>query len=167
MLLHYFAYGSNMHHGRLSARVASARSVAIARLPDHRLVFHKRGADGSGKASIVADSGLEVWGVLYTLSARHAADLDAIEGSGYERIRLEIQQSPAGDIVSAFSYRARPHVIEYGLQPYSWYLEFLLQGAAHHDLPAHYVVELGRITATIDTNSARARRARAQMGPGA
>lgn len=164
MSLLYFAYGSNMHPGRLRARVDSAKPLAIAQLPDHRLVFHKRGADGSGKGNIVADGGVDVWGVIYTLSTRHAIALDGIEGSGYERVQLEVLRSPARRVVSVFSYQARGHAVADDLLPFSWYLDFLLQGAAIHELPAHYVAQLAGVATSIDTDAGRTRRERVLLG---
>lgn len=48
-MIYYFAYGSNMLTERLIARTPSARPVGTSLLPGHRLTFHKRGRDGSGK----------------------------------------------------------------------------------------------------------------------
>lgn len=46
-----FSYGSNMSQRRLKARVPSARFIAVAERPDHRLRFHKSAGDGSAKCN--------------------------------------------------------------------------------------------------------------------
>jgi len=163
MTLLYFAYGSNMHTGRLRARVHSAVPLGVARLPEHGLLFHKRGADGSGKANIVPVPAIEVWGVIYSVSVAHAAVLDAIEGPGYARTELQVCRPVSGENVSAFSYRARAGAIADDLQPFNWYLDFLLHGAAHHGLPAHYVAQLQRVAAIADSDAERARRENALL----
>ena len=163
MMLRYFAYGSNLHPGRLQARISSAVAVGVARLPEYRLAFHKRGADGSGKGNIIAAPGVEVWGVMYEISTAHATVLDEVEGPGYRRAALQVIQSSSGEPVSVFSYLARAGAIADGLRPFSWYLDFLLHGAALHGLPAGYVEQLRRVTAIADTDVERARLARALL----
>jgi len=163
MTLLYFAYGSNMHAGRLRARVNSAVPLGVARLPEHELAFHKRGADGSGKANIVPVPGIEVWGVIYSVSVAHVAVLDAIEGPGYARSELCVIGEDSGDKVSVFSYQARAGAIVPALKPFNWYLDFLLHGAAHHGLPAQYVAQLQRVGAIADSDAERALRENALL----
>jgi len=45
----YFAYGSNMLSARLQERAPSATAIAIGKISGHRLCWHKRSRDGSGK----------------------------------------------------------------------------------------------------------------------
>lgn len=160
MAVLYFAYGSNMHPGRLRTRLGSAFAVDTARLIDYRLVFHKRGADGSAKGDIVPAVGEEVWGVLYRLHPRDAAVLDQIEGRGYTRYRVAVENSTADRQVEAFAYRACATAIALGLQPFSWYLDFLREGARHHGLPRRYAAALAEIPVIADPDPVRHRRAR-------
>lgn len=160
MALLYFAYGSNMHPGRLRTRLGSAFAVDTARLTDYRLVFHKRGADGSGKGDITPATGEEVWGVLYRLHPRDAAMLDQIEGRGYERCSVIVKGVAAGGQIQAFAYRACKNAIALDLQPFSWYLDFLREGARHHGLPKHYAEALSETPVISDPDSTRHRRAR-------
>ncbi len=62
-----FSYGSNMSQRRLKARVPSARFIAVAELPAHRLRFHKSAGDGSAKcnAEETGPSGKRPSGRLY------------------------------------------------------------------------------------------------------
>lgn len=51
MYLSVFAYGSNLHVRRTTARAPSARPVAIGYVSERSFWFHKRGVDGSAKAN--------------------------------------------------------------------------------------------------------------------
>ncbi len=156
----YFAYGSNMHPGRLRTRLGSAFAIDTARLIDYRLAFHKRGADGSAKGDVVPAVGEEVWGVLYRLHPHDAVMLDQIEGPGYSRCSVVVESSTADGQVEAFAYRARATAIALGLQPFSWYLDFLREGARHHGLPRLYTAALEEIPVISDPDPVRHRRAR-------
>ncbi len=61
----YFAYGSNMSSRRLMDRVPSAQFVSIGKLGEHRLRYHKKSKDGSGKCDIEHTENPEnsVWNV--------------------------------------------------------------------------------------------------------
>jgi len=90
-MLHYFAYGSNLHPLRLGERVPSARLVGTAALPSHRMAWHKRGMDDSGKCFIVP-TGMEAdrfHGAVYRLDADHKGLLDEFE-KGYGQVSYKI-----------------------------------------------------------------------------
>ena len=134
----YFAYGSNMCSRRMRTRVASARAVTTAMLPGRRLVFDKRGRDGSAKANLAEAADGEVWGVVWEIEAAEWGDLDGIEG-GYERISVEVVCT-GGERLAAQTYVGRtltPDPI-----PFEWYRELLLEGAREHGLPEAYLEEL-------------------------
>ena len=159
----YFAYGSNMHPGRMRSRLAASVPRGVACLANYRLAFHKRGRDGSGKGDIIVAAGAEVWGVVYELEAEHVAVLDRIEGVDYTRETLQVRRHSDGNELSALVYRARAGAIVAGLQPFNWYLDFLLHGAAHHGLPEHYARWLSGISAIRDPDSERTKRERALL----
>lgn len=48
-----FAYGSNMLTARFRERCPTAEPLGIAELSSHRLRWHKKSKDGSGKCDIV------------------------------------------------------------------------------------------------------------------
>ena len=78
--MYYFSYGSNMSTARMQARVPSARAIAVARLENHTLQFHKVGKDVSAKCNIletklVADS---VYGVVFVIDAGEKQYLDRV-----------------------------------------------------------------------------------------
>jgi len=83
----YFAYGSNMCTGRLTAknRCPSARPKFIAKLLGHRLYFHKISTDGSAKADAEFTRKNEdiVWGVVFSIDEREEKKLDNAEGVGH------------------------------------------------------------------------------------
>lgn len=81
-MIHYFAYGSNLHPVRLMKRVPSAELVGVIKHSCHRLSFHKKSNDGSGKCNMLetgADSD-HVYGAIYKLKPEHKKDLDKYEG---------------------------------------------------------------------------------------
>ena len=56
-IIHYLAYGSNLHPLRLTLRVPSARVIGVVEMPGYMLEFHKRSIDGSGKCLIYTEQG--------------------------------------------------------------------------------------------------------------
>lgn len=156
----YFAYGSNMSGPRLAARVQGLRTIGVASLAGHRLAFHKRGRDGSGKCDIAPAAQGRVWGVVFDMPAAQRSALDRHEGlgRGYELKTVEL--TLAGDrLLTAFCYYAT-HV-DPALQPYDWYRAHVLHGAREHRLPHDYVAAIGAVTAIPDPDAERARRERA------
>lgn len=80
-MIHYFAYGSNLHPVRLTERIPSAKLLGSVELKKHSLVFNKISIDGSSKCSLVhtgADPD-SVYGALYELAPEHKNDLDHFE----------------------------------------------------------------------------------------
>lgn len=133
-----FAYGSNMHPERMRARVAGAVSRGRARLSGHRLVFNKRGRDGSAKANLAAEPGAEVWGVVWEIAVSDLAVLDPYEG-GYERTRAWVEAADGARIEVELYVSGR---LTEDPVPYDWYLEHVLRGARAHALPEDYVARI-------------------------
>jgi gamma-glutamylcyclotransferase (GGCT)/AIG2-like uncharacterized protein YtfP len=160
-LLHYFAYGSNLHPERMRQRVPSATPIGCAVLTGHRLRFHKRSRkDGSGKCDAHYTGRAEdrVYGAVYSLAAAERAALDAIEGPGYEVAERMVTRDGVPQAV--FLYRARPEAIGRGLRPYAWYHALVVAGARHHGLPPAYVETLAAIATHADPDPARDARER-------
>jgi hypothetical protein len=155
-LMLYFAYGSNMLTARLAARVPSARPVGPAWLTGHCLRFHLRGADGSGKCNILPTGNAAdiVHGVLFTLNADHLECLHAAEGPAYAFVELAIDAADGPQ--SAAVYRGRSAWLDDELQPFAWYLDFVVTGARQHSLPRTYVDELARTANISDPDPRRA-----------
>ena len=148
MAVLYFAYGSNLDVERMVARVPSARRRGAARLDGHRLAFDKRGADGSGKASLALEAGTSVWGALYAIAPADWPRLDDFE-PGYARTKVTVVSR--GRWLTAQTYvavhRTRRPV------PFDWYKRLVLDGARAHRLPAAYLAALARRPALRDPDA--------------
>jgi cation transport regulator ChaC len=143
-----FAYGSNMDPERMLARVPGAVSRGRARLAGHRLVFNKRGRDGSAKANLAAEADAEVWGVVWEIAVADLAVLDPHEG-GYARSRARVEASDGARVEVELYVSDR--LIEDPV-PYDWYLEHVLRGARAHGLPGEYVARLEAVASRPDTD---------------
>jgi hypothetical protein len=155
--VHYLAYGSNLHPLRLGARIDAPRVIGVVELPGYCLAFHKRGMDGSGKCLFYdeVDRTQRVYGVLYAIEGRLAADLDALEGPGYRRQHLSV--AVAGRTYAPYLYAAAPEHRDPGLVPYHWYKGLVLAGARYHGLPADYLAAIDAIPSLPDPNPGRSR----------
>lgn len=154
-LLHYFAYGSNLHPLRLSERVPSAELVCAAQLPAHTLHFHKRGQDASAKCNLLhtGQSTDLVYGAIYTLDHAHKPLLDEYEGTGY--VSRSITVYHADTRYQCFIYLAEPEHIDDQLLPYHWYRELVIQGARYLAFPEDYVSRLATISSMDDPDTER------------
>ena len=154
--LYYFAYGSNMSSRRLRRRVPSARPIEAARLSGHRLAWHKKGGDGSGKCDIpVAEGDEVVYGVLYSMDWAHKPVLDGFEGlgRGYGTKQVDLWLPNRGDVVTAMTYYAL--IVDVTYVPYDWYRDHVLIGAREHGLPEHYVRMIENVPAFEDRDKTR------------
>ncbi len=153
--LKYLAYGSNLHPLRLAERVSS-RLLDTIELRGWHLRFHKRGRDGSGKASIVpTDSSSDtVHAALFEIRAAHKWRLDAIEGLGigYDEVRM-----PLAGHGEAFAYVASDDYVDEALRPFVWYRRLIVMGARYHAFPHRYVHTIRKHPATEDFDHRRRR----------
>jgi hypothetical protein len=151
----YFAYGSNLHPRRLSARAPAARLVSAATLPRFQLRFHKRGGDGSGKCDCVPGGETHVvHGAVYELSPECLDRLDAAEGPGYRKCPVRVKTRFGA--LEAFTYRARPDWITPTLLPFRWYRQLVLAGVRFHGFPAGYRRVIEAVPAREDPDAERA-----------
>jgi gamma-glutamylcyclotransferase (GGCT)/AIG2-like uncharacterized protein YtfP len=137
----YFAYGSNLLSSRLRERIPSADVFRTARLDDHRLSFGKLGRDGSGKATLVAELGAHVWGVVYAIDRAHWRLLDRFE-PGYARTTVDVT-AVSRERLSAATYVApvaKPHPVAS-----ADYVGLVVAGAREHALPGYYIDGLARL----------------------
>lgn len=152
----YFSYGSNMSTLRLADRVQLVRVVTVARLYKHKLKFHKKGKDSSGKCDAVYtnNEGDIVHGVVFEMAASEKLKLDGREGlnNGYEERTVSIY-TKGGEELEAVMYYATH--IEPSLKPYGWYKEHVLRGAREHGLPAEYIDAIEKIKAILDPDQRR------------
>ncbi|MEC4088465.1 gamma-glutamylcyclotransferase [Pseudoalteromonas rubra] len=152
-----FAFGSNLTPARLQARLPAAQLLGTARLPGYTLGFRHLGQDGSAKCSIEPDDSAVacVHGVLYALTEQEIAQLDRIEGEGYQRQGVEVIRA-CGSRLTAHCYITQQFYDD--LLPFSWYLEHVLRGVQHHQFPASYQQLLAKQPCTLDLDFHRARR---------
>jgi gamma-glutamylcyclotransferase len=153
--MRYLAYGSNLHPERLAERIGSFRTLEAIRLDGWKLNFCKRGADGSGKCTLVRSPSQHAYGVIYELPTVARAMLDEIEGVGHGYLGhwLELPNHP-----ESYVYLAEDRYVDNTLQPYAWYKTLVVTGARHHRLPAAYIATLDATVAIADADQARADR---------
>lgn len=134
MAAHYFAYGSNLKLSRMRERVPSAMVEGVALLSGYRLVWDKRGTDGTGKANLRADAEAAVWGVVYRLDTEHWDLLDVHE-PGYQRFEVSVSWLDAPRAVATYlSTRTTDAPL-----PAAWYKRLVVEGAREHGLPEPWI----------------------------
>jgi hypothetical protein len=135
MTLH-FAYGSNMSRPHMRARCPDARALGIVTLAGWRFVI---GPDGF--ASLARQPGGRVHGVLWRLSTRDVAAINAYENvqSGlYLRRRLPVRLKPSA---TALVYVARRQGTG---TPRPGYIDQVVEAARDWKLPQPYIRSLAR-----------------------
>ena len=141
---------------------AGGRALGPAFLPGYELRWHKRGADRSGKCSIVAlaSEAAVVHGALFTIPKAEKHLLDRAEGlgNGYGEITVGVRSSEG--TASARTYVASPTHVDDSLRPYAWYRDLVVSGAESHNLPAEYVELLRLVVVQQDQDAERASRNR-------
>jgi gamma-glutamylcyclotransferase (GGCT)/AIG2-like uncharacterized protein YtfP len=152
----YFAYGSNLFTARLKKRVPHASFVAVARLENYQLRFHKRSSDGSAKCNVIPAAGNAVLGVIFELPPNEKPALDEAEGlgNGYEEQELVVSTPDGANHIVA-AYLASSTHIDDSLHPYTWYKEFVLRGARDHGFPKSYIEIVTAVAAQQDPDRTR------------
>ncbi len=134
----YFAYGSNMSLEQISTRIPGAVRIGIGHLREHRVVFNKCGADGSGKANIAPDrqGGAGVWGIVFEISKEQLKTL-----AGYEKgyFRRDVMVSVADEVRQAATFVAEPSALKQ-IPPRTSYWQRISDGA--RELPQEYKDQL-------------------------
>jgi gamma-glutamylcyclotransferase (GGCT)/AIG2-like uncharacterized protein YtfP len=133
----HFAYGSNMSRLLMAARCPGAQALGIATLSGWRFVIN-----GQGFGSLSPRAGSRVHGVLWRLTARNLAAINAYESvdSGlYRRRRLPVRcglgQLSALVYLTAQQGEGRPR---------PGYIHLVVQAARDWNLPERYVRSLQR-----------------------
>jgi gamma-glutamylcyclotransferase (GGCT)/AIG2-like uncharacterized protein YtfP len=134
----HFAYGSNMSREPMRQRCPCAVNIGTAILRRHRFVIM-----ASGYASVVAAPSQQVHGVIWRLTPRDLAALDAYENVAaglYRRVMLSVIH--AGRSVSALVYvgaEEREGPARKG------YMELVVNAARENGLPEPYIASLERL----------------------
>ena len=153
--INYFAFGSNLNHFRLHQRIGDFEILGIACLTQHQLVFHKQGADQSGKCTVVPHFSHDVWGVIYEINNQQKQKLDFFEGvgHGYSAVYYDIEYR--GDTINALLYQAQLDAMDDGLLPFDWYKAYVLSGAKNHQLPDAHIKHIELTPCIIDPDQQR------------
>jgi gamma-glutamylcyclotransferase (GGCT)/AIG2-like uncharacterized protein YtfP len=133
----YFAYGANMERGAMRVRCPGAVALGTARLAGWRYLI----AEGYG--SVAPAPGATVYGVLWRLTPRDLAALNAFESldSGlYRRAVLTVEAGARR--VRALVYVGNRRGKR---RPMPGYQERLVAAAEDWHLPASYVAALRRL----------------------
>lgn len=149
----YAAYGSNLHPGRLRARIASARLVGTSFLSRYSLRFHKRGRDRSAKCGL-SNCGQGAHVAIYEIDDDDKQVLDRIEGVGMGYDTAVVEVPGFGNCGTYFA--SQSHIADC-LQPFDWYREMVLLGCLTHAFPGTYCNRIAALPAIADPDPQRAR----------
>jgi gamma-glutamylcyclotransferase len=147
--LYYFAYGSNMNWEQMQRRCPSAQFVCIAVLKNYRFAIarHSR-LRNCGTANIFAETGSEVWGIVYEVSEQELAILDGFE-DGYQREKVAVLNIGDGqNPVEVLVYMAEKE--DNVPLPSSEYKQLIVAGARYWKIPEVYLLMLEQLQAMID-----------------
>jgi hypothetical protein len=156
-MIHYLAYGSNLHPLRLTERVPSATLVGPVTIAGYRLVFHKKGRDDSGKCDLLCTGVASdlAYGALYAIEPAHKPHLDRFEGRGRGYLDHPIDVPHEQQNYRCFTYFAQQTHIDAGLKPYHWYKELVILGARHLGFPDDYIRALEKTASAPDHDDTR------------
>jgi cation transport regulator ChaC len=131
----HFAYGSNMSRAAMRKHAPYATPIGVATLAGYRFLI-----TGDGYASIEPQRTQSVPGVLWRLTSRDRATLDAWENVAAGLYRAEfLPVQSAGRRVKALTYVARPRGIG---RPKAGYMELVVEAAREWGLPMAYIASL-------------------------
>src|ERR1700729_1676626 len=132
----YFAYGSNLCARQMALRCPDASNPRRAVLADHDWLINQRGV-----ATVEPFDGVEVHGAVWQLTDHDLATLDSAEGvpSRYRRDQRTVHTDDGpSDAWVYIDHRVHPG------PPRPGYLERIIDGAVHHELPNRWIEFLGR-----------------------
>jgi len=133
----HFAYGSNMSAALMRRRCPGARLEGRAHLPGYRVIIMR-----CGYATIVAAPGGCVHGLLWRLTPRDVAALNAYEnlaGGLYRAVTMAVEADRRRHAALVYVGRGRACG-----RPGPGYLEIVTQAAHDAGFPPHYVRSLAR-----------------------
>ncbi|MFQ5743682.1 MAG: gamma-glutamylcyclotransferase family protein [Acidobacteriota bacterium] len=137
-----FFYGPEMAEERALAAAPSVRRVTPACAKGYLLRFYRRGADGTGKATLISTSvpGDTVWGVLYDCAEQEVAELERRLGleDGCRIEKMEVEGTD-GNSHLAVVYVALPEAFDRSLRPTPAYRDELVAATCAFGFPAVYV----------------------------
>ena len=147
--LYYFAYGSNMNAKQIRDRCHNPKVVGIAKLPDYQIAFFDYAKPWDGALETVLETpGHDVWGVIYEMNPSNRESLDLwhgarLDGTGAYFHYPVVLTDTTGVTRMVLLYK-KDRLGEPTL-PSKEYVDFIVEGALEHGLPAEYVEELRQI----------------------
>ena len=137
----YFAYDATIDPDRLSGVAPSAEFLFIAHLPEWQLTFPIPNGDGS-LPSVHPESGNTVWGAVFQLPSGEVAGLNtAQESEG--RVPTTVQaMDREGRRHNVLVHVADDDSNGSAAAPEAAYLEKMVSGGRHWNLPAGWVASL-------------------------
>jgi len=133
----HFAYGANMHGAVMRKHAPCAEPIGVARLDGFRFIV-----TADGYASVAPARAQRVYGVMWRLTPRDRATLDAWENVAGGLYRAEIVPvRQAGRRHPALIYLARQRPCG---RPRPGYMEIVVKAARQWELPAAYIANLER-----------------------
>ena len=160
----YFAYGSNMSHARLCARIQQASSIGVYSLARHQLRFHKAGTDGSAKCDAYFTDSTDhlMEGVLFEIEETAIEILDRVEGLGAGYGRKTVTVFDGRQTLEALTYFATE--LDPSMRPFTWYKEHVLVGAREAGLSPGSIAGIEAVQAIRDVDRDREHRELAIYG---
>src|SRR5262249_4026612 len=130
--------GPNMHLPRLQKRAKSAVFVAVLGICGFVMKFNKVDDDGSAKCNLVQTGKEEdtTKGVIFEMTVEEVGKLDEA-GTGYDLIQFSVN-GPKGPVRLVTHIATGANTAE-GIQPFTWYKNYVLEGARMHNLPQAYI----------------------------
>jgi hypothetical protein len=143
----YFAYGSNLNPGQMTMRCPGHRTLGVARLAQHRLVFPRYSQmRRCASASVEPSPGDAVWGVIYQLAADDIPVLHYHEGynpdlpadqNRHDLREVSVVRMDGSERIAAVTYVATADGTTE--LPSAEYVETIIDGARYHNLPRAYI----------------------------
>jgi len=143
----YFAYGSNLYFPQMKKRCPSAKFVMLDSLSGYKVVFSKKSADGTGKATLIAQKDSVVYGALYSISEKDYETLDGYEGLGEHYHRFEMITD---EFIHCQVYVAAPHQIDNTLLPGTKYQDIIVKGLKKREAPEEYIKSIADLTSKLE-----------------
>ena len=134
---YYFAYGSNMLPERLLERIKKYHTAFPVIVSNHKFRYNKISKDGSAKANIEPDQGINVYGVCFEVDEDDFEILNKFEG-GYDRRKITTS-TKEGKESKAVTYISNS--INNTLMPSTEYKKLVLSGAKYWKLDGSYISE--------------------------
>jgi gamma-glutamylcyclotransferase (GGCT)/AIG2-like uncharacterized protein YtfP len=152
----HFAYGSNMSVRMMRRRCPAARLQGRALLPGYRVIITRE-----GYASIESAPGACVHGVLWRLTPRDLAALNAYENLGglYRVVTMTVVGNRRRVVALVYVGRSQARG-----RPRSGYMDIVTAAAREAGLPPCYVRNLARLAKGVSKPGQYARAAKPRTG---